>query len=268
MLGQRERKILQRKRITTAIIFCICLAVVWFAGTRNMITKISDPLLEQMHGISASWQNYKNTKQSLVAANMEIERLMTLSNHLIIDKGEYERLKRENVELRQMVKYESPEKFRAEPCGVLAYDIASERKLIMISCGTERGVVRGEAVLAPNGIMVGTISSSEANRSTVQMLKDPMSKVAAEVSGVSDSQGVAMPVGGGALALRYLGENVKVEPSSIIQTSGLLDSVPAGIPIGTIDSTVKEVDTPFQRAIILTPIDAASLTLVNVLINL
>ena len=138
----------------------------------------------------------------------------------------------------------------------------------LLDCGSEKGVVRGNAVLAPNGILIGTIASTESGHTFVQLLKDPLSRVAAEVSGLDDAQGIVMPVGGGAIALRYLGENVKVDPATIIQTSGLLDQVPAGIPIGTVDTTAKESDTPFQRAIIQTPVDPAALSLVNVLIAL
>jgi rod shape-determining protein MreC len=268
MIGQRERKIAARQRLITILVLVLAVLIAVIAPIRDRIVGFLAPILRIEHDVSANLQQKQDAKRSLDDATKEIDRLHALSNSLIFDRTEYERLKRENVELRQMVKYVAPDKFRTIPCGIIAYDVAGDRKLMTIDCGKDLGISHGNAVLTPDGILLGTIQGPNNGHSIVQLLKDPTSKIAAEVSGMNDAQGIVMPVGGGAVALRYLGENVHVEPATIIQTSGLLDQVPAGIPIGTIDTTVKESDTPFQRAIIQTPVDPASLKLVNVVISL
>lgn len=266
--GERERKLLRRHRTASAFIVLACFVIVMIPAVRERLQVFFEPTLRAIHEVSAEWQKRREADRDAVTANAEIERLRTLVDGLMFDRTEYERLKHENVELREMVKYEAPEKFKTIPCGIITFDVAAERKLMTLDCGGDQGVRRGNAVLSPQGIFLGTIDVAPSGSSVVQLIKDPTSKVAAEVSGLLDAQGIVMPVGGGAVALRYLGENVKVEPASIVQTSGLLNQVPAGIPIGTIDTTAKESDTPFQRAIIDTPIDAGTLTLVNVLINI
>jgi len=183
----------------------------------------------------------------------EVARLRKISTDLVIVHAEYEQLKKENEELKLVVKYQAPSGFRKVTVHNLGRPAESLRAIAYIDAGQAEGLIKGAGVISPSGNLIGIIEDIREHSASVRLLFDARTKIAARIAGVDEANGIVMPVEGGALALRFLGENISVPKTSVIITTAIAGVLPAGLTIGTIETTSKEEETPFLRAIISSP---------------
>lgn len=103
---------------------------------------------------------------------------------------------------------------------------------ITIDIGTDDGVDTGLTVVGPSGVIGQVISVSQGS-STVRLLTDPQSGVAAMIQS-SRADGIVRGSLVGLLYLENIDEAVEVQVGDVVLTSGLGGSFMKGLLIGTV----------------------------------
>jgi rod shape-determining protein MreC len=133
---------------------------------------------------------------------------------------------------------------------------------VTIGIGTDQGVQKNDAVVAPagdGGGLVGRVSDVTSSTATVQVLLDPEMGVTAQVQGEQGARGTIVPATGtpGELTLEQVPISVRVrEGDTVITTgfSGRLRSIyPDGIPIGRVTYTSNSDNGAPNKQIQVTP---------------
>ena len=91
--------------------------------------------------------------------------------------------------------------------------------------------------------------------------------VAATVANSDQTTGIVRGERGLSLKMELIPQNEVISGGDVIITSGLETGTPRGLVIGTIDSVIKESRSPFQTAIIRSPVNFGNLDYVLVIIG-
>lgn len=159
-------------------------------------------------------------------------------------------LSTENAELRSQLNYKPKKEFTAIGATVVGHDIDSAAQVLLVDRGTHDGVAVGKAILSGAGIFVGKIIKSDASISWIQLISDAQSTVGARVLNKEQSLGVVEGGYGLSLRMKFIPRNEVVKVGDQVVTSGLEDTIPAGMVIGTVTAVENEAYQPFQEAII------------------
>jgi rod shape-determining protein MreC len=184
--------------------------------------------------------------------------------------GEILRARAENVELRATVRAMQEKldglaeielenarlrgllDFRAQLVGdivtarVIGYDAGGLARTIVIDRGESDGVVKGAAVLVPEGI-VGQVFIASSNAARVLLVSDHNSGVDAIVQR-SRVRGIVQGTPGGGCELKYVKRTDDLQVGDVLVTSGLDGIFPKGLPIGEIASIDRRGQGLFQAA--------------------
>jgi rod shape-determining protein MreC len=133
---------------------------------------------------------------------------------------------------------------------VVAFQPDSYRQFVTINKGSRSGVETGMAVLS-QGVLIGTISSTQASDSRVMLVTDPDYKLTAEDQNTGATGIINGQLGSG-LLLNEIGQTDTVKPGDTVTTSGLGGLVPAGLLIGQIESVDTTANVVFQQAAVET----------------
>ncbi len=165
---------------------------------------------------------------------------LRLKEELIIARLKVEALKeaeRENTRLREALDFS----FRLEYYTILAEVVGRGTprmpSSILVSVGTDRGVIIGLPVIDESGVIGKVVSVSEKN-SLIQLITDPNLKISA-LDARSRVQGIVSSAGGGALRMENVPVTADVRGGDPIVSSGLGGVFPKGLKIGTISRVVK-----------------------------
>lgn len=268
MLTTKQKNSLRKSFVTVFAVFLILVIGTRIPPIRAAFYVIAKPAMIVASDLGRSLGTSLAKRKDTAQAILDRERYRALVEELAAKSADRVRLIAENEELKSLLKYQTERLPNARAASVLAYDAKTSAKLLLIDRGSAKGCKEGDAVLSPSGIFLGTLTQVEQGTSSVRLLRDQHSKVAAMVT-LSDglSEGIVMPVEGGAIALRYLGENIKIPQNALVLTSRLNERVPAELPIGVVVSSIRENDAPFQRALIDTVTRIESLHFVMTLCN-
>lgn len=155
--------------------------------------------------------------------------------------------------------------YTARPARIVAESKPQDLvRTLAISTGTDRGVRPGQAVVTPDGV-IGFVASAASTVSTVRLVTDPASQLAARVSrsgelGVLRGEGTTAsltlldPLGG-----MTAGDSVR----SVATSDGL---VPADLPLGRVDAVSGSAADLTREATVRPVADPSTLDRVAVLV--
>lgn len=167
-------------------------------------------------------------------------------------KARVEVLEEENRILQKMLRLPSvATPFLAVP--VLGYELG-ERTHVIIGKGSNDGITVGEAVVTPEGVLIGEILAVHTATAVVRTIIDPDAKfsgaILAQGSLVS---GVIEGVHGVGLHLTLIPRQDLLQVGDLVVTAGEEVGVPRGIPVGTVAVISETPGIPLKEAI-LTPL--------------
>jgi rod shape-determining protein MreC len=147
---------------------------------------------------------------------------------------------------------------------------------MVIDRGTAAGILKGMPVVAGSGL-VGRVVATSADQSTVLLLTDASASVGIRfdppagpgaAQGPPPAYGVASGQGSGRpLSVTLANPDAAVAVRAVAVTSGLSGSpYPAGIPVGTVTSSVPEAGVKAQEITVTPVVDLSRLGYVDVLI--
>lgn len=168
---------------------------------------------------------------------------------LITESAQYDVLEQENAELREQLNFLDRQQYTFTAAYVISRDLL-DKNLITITAGSEHGVEVGQAVIAGDGIVIGKILRTTAQRSVVELLTSDFSRLLVQISDKPNIEGVIRGDLGARLLMELIPSSANLEPDDIVVTSGLEDRIPAGLLVGTIDSITEEPGDVFKEAIV------------------
>lgn len=121
---------------------------------------------------------------------------------------------------------------------------------IVIDRGSDQGIKAGLVVVSERGYVVGKVITVHQAFSTVLLIPDRQSVLAARIQNPAQSSGVVRGERGLALQMGFIPKNDEVQHGQTVVTTGTEPSIPPDLLIGTIASTNLRTGDLFQQAII------------------
>lgn len=170
----------------------------------------------------------------------------------------------ENDSLNGLLRFSSRTDLELVPALVIGADPDTTARSLIIDRGSERGILRGDAVIAGDGTLVGKIERSTAGRSTVLLPTDPRSSLAVMVSDHPESNGVAQGEKGLVVAMTLIPQHAPIKEGDTIVTTGREKGIPRGLVLGMVESVNSVASDPFMSATVVPELDPIDLIKVAV----
>lgn len=123
---------------------------------------------------------------------------------------------------------------------------------VVINRGSDQRIVNGQMVVSDKGYVIGKIVAVHQSTSTVLLLTDRQSVIAARVQNTPQSPGAVRGERGLALNMGFIPKNDPLLKGQNVVTSGTEQHIPPDILIGTMTSITSRNGDLFQQAV-LTP---------------
>ncbi len=185
---------------------------------------------------------------------------------LTLELAELNELQTEVQELRGLLNFKKRTELKTIVGNVVGERTVTSARTLLVDKGTDDGVVKNYPVVNQDGILVGKVFETKKSSSLVLMLLDRRSRVAATIQNKDGTIGIVEGGYGLSSSMKFIPQNEDVRVGNIIVTSGLEETVPRGLLIGTVESVAKEVREPFQEATIKPLVEFEKLITVAVIL--
>jgi len=175
-------------------------------------------------------------------------------------------LRLENDRLRHLLDYTDKQApTRLLVAHVIAVGVSPHSHTLRIARGFDDGVVKGAAVISPDGI-VGTVAQLTGGYADVQLIVSPLSAVSA-ISQRTRSRSTVKGTGDMARArLEYAPRTDDLQEGDVLVTAGGSGFFPQGLRIGRITNVGKKPVGLFLTAEVIPAVDFARLDEVEVVV--
>ncbi len=157
-------------------------------------------------------------------------------------------------------------KHRLIVSSVLAVNSDPGIRGLTIDKGQADGLRPGLAVVVDDGLVIGKLVEVRQAVSSVLLVTDRQSIMAARVQNTSQSLGVVRGERGLALRMEFIPKNDAVLPGQPVVTAGSESGIPADLVIGTIAEPSIRAGELFQNATVTSPVDFPRLRVVAVVL--
>jgi rod shape-determining protein MreC len=195
--------------------------------------------------------------------NRELQRLV---DHLMIDNVRLREIEAEHEALLGLLEFtQANPSYEYKAAAIIGRDPSNLLGYIFIDMGVNDGVQTDMPVVTERGV-VGHIVTAGPNSSKVLLITDPSSSVNALLQG-SRTTGMVEGRVGGALIMKYIPQEEKIEEGDMVITSGLGGNFPKRLVIGQVVK-VRQLDIEsFQSAEVHPTVDFNHLEIVLVITN-
>lgn len=159
----------------------------------------------------------------------------------------------ENARLEKLLQLKSEQQRSMKAARVIGREGAPWFRTMLVDIGGRAGVCEGDAVLAEGGL-VGQLFDIGTDVSRVMLISDPRFRAAAIVQR-SRAQGIVLGSVQGRCYLAYVTSPQAVQVGDTILTSGVGDTIPKGMLIGTVIRVDKDPSGLYYQAQIKPAID-------------
>ena len=220
---------------------------------RNAVTAVENWFTDK--------KNYYRDTTALQEENAALRRKVAEMEETVrqaeADRAENRRL-RELLDLR-----EQRRDFIFEAAAITEHDITNWTSSLTLNKGTNHGVEVNDCVIDETGALVGVISESGANWSTVLTLVDTDTSLGARVFRTKDlglAQGDFSLMGQKKLRLDYLPADCELLGGDLVETSGLGGFYPSGLVIGAVEEVLVNDSGSASYAVLTPAVDLDALT--------
>ncbi len=227
------------------------------AGFVSAVTGAQETAWTLIGGVRDVWSGYVALR-SVRRQNDELVRQVT---DLRVRLQEERAAARGAVQLREALGLRARLPLSSIAAEVVAGTASPDFRSVTIGKGTDDGVHRDMAVMAPAGV-AGRVVRATGSTAIVQLLVD-RSAAAAVIIERSRTQGIAVGDGSDALRLEYLPATADVERGDLVVTSGIDGVYPAGLIVGQVER-VERVGTAYRDVVVRPAVDLSRLEVVLV----
>lgn len=200
----------------------------------ELVSPVQEGIASSKQNISSLWDNYiqiVDTSKENFILKKQISRLES-------DLTTMEEVRKENLRLKQLLKYSegvAPHRVLAQ---VVGWDSANEFKVIRINKGTKNGIKVMAPVITDQGL-VGYVYRATPNYADVLTILDQNNRVDVLVERTR-THGIVEGVFNFKCALKYVMRNEPVEVGDRLITAGVGGIYPKGVKVGIITDITKE----------------------------
>ena len=178
-------------------------------------------------------QFYEYDNAPLKRKNIKLEQKLNFHN---TDQALFDILKKENNNLRKLLKLSIRKEYTYINAEVVARNALTWKQNFVINAGTKQGVKEGCGVIS-NGFLVGQVVKVTENSAVVHTLLHPNIKISCEVQnlggvGILSGEFITKEFSETYGYIKYLSRELKLPKDTVFVTSGLGNLIPRGIKIG------------------------------------
>ena len=199
--------------------------------------ELSESAFEYVAGLEAAIANESAARRALADQALRVNRV--------------DQLQAENARLRALLELRAGLQVRSQAAEVLYESTDPYSRKVVVDRGLAQGIVAGSPVISEAGV-IGQVTRVYPLSSEVTLLTDKDAAVPvlnARTQARSAAYGSAT---GDALELRFMAGNADVQVGDLLQTSGVDGVYPPGLPVATVVTIDRKVDSGFAK-ILLAP---------------
>lgn len=184
----------------------------------------------------------------------QIQDLESSNHSLSLENQQLKEYKTEVERLRTILNFQQvwKDQFEMEPAKVIARSPNNWYKVLTIDKGTDSGISKDMAVISPDGL-VGRVGSTSKSVSQVWLISDSEMAVGAILQESRETMGIVEGVGqSDTLRMINIPYYSNIKTGERVICSGLSQTYPKGIPIGTVKETKRE-SSGLVLSAVLTP---------------
>ena len=203
------------------------------ATARSVVTGAVSPFQRiassTVGGVRAAWSRYV----ALLGSADESERLRRENAQLHRQLASAAAARHENKRLRALLRVTKTAPGSWTAARVVGRDLAHRYQSLQLDRGSADGISVDDAVISPEGALVGRVIQVSRWTCAVQLLTDALSGVGARLR-ESRASGLLAGADGPSLELRFIQTLDDVTVGEIVETSGEDGIYPPGIPVGEV----------------------------------
>jgi rod shape-determining protein MreC len=263
-----------------SILFVVLLAV----SVGLMAISSSGPAIELQRGVAFAFRPLQSGLDSfargvtgLIATVTEIDTLHRTNEQLARENAQLsaenartKELERQNELLTQLLEVKGSLGFSTVAGSVVGRESAQFRRVITADVGTDRGIKQGDVVVGAGGALVGRVTGTTGNSSTILLINDTASTVIGQL-GANQATGSVVGQLGGVLIMENIDSNERIQIGDTVTTAGIdlgggvRSPFPKGLIIGTIVDVARNANAVTQTAFIQPSVDLDRLEYVLVI---
>lgn len=188
------------------------------------------------------------------------------ANNLIVENARFREVLIENERLRELLQFQEKRQEKIRLARVIAGSNAPDVHTITINAGRLQGILEGDAVVVQNGLVIGKVAETRSETATVELITDARSRFAASIlaNGEPMLSGLVEGGHGAGMIMRLIPLDVKISVGDPVISSGIDAGVPRGLILGRVESLIEEPNEPFRKAVVFSPANLDTLTVVAV----
>ena len=215
---------------------------------------------------TSSISDFLSTIMRISQLSRENEELKKERDRLLAEKTELAEVAKENEILRDQLGFQQKAAFKLIPAEVIAKEPTNIQESIIINLGKNKGISEGMPVISSN-MLVGKISEAGFNSSHVILITNPNSIINAMLQD-SRASGLVKGELGYGLVMESIPQDVKINVSDLVVTSGLGGNFPKGLLLGEVSEIISKQSEIFQSATLRPVLDFSKLELVFVILGI
>lgn len=207
--------------------------------------------MEELYGYLYEYDNLRHENDNLRARVAELEKELRAN----------EQASEENTRLRELLNLAAKHTdFTFESAKVVSWNASNWDSSFTISKGGDSGLEVGDSVITEYGVLVGTVTETGSNWSTVETVVDLDTSIGVlvgteEVSGILEGDYTLMR--SQYMKLSFVAETGRVITGDVVVTSGAGGAYPQGLIVGNVTSVHSEAAGQVEYAVVepLTKLD-------------
>ena len=156
-------------------------------------------------------------------------------------------IEKENQELKSLLRLEESYNYPLQITRVVTKQLNTLNNSLSVNVGSNEGIQRGMPLINSDGL-IGKVILSASNYSQIMPLSHPLFRVSAQIQDSKANGIITWDISSpNYLIMDFVPKTVPIDTGMVIQTSGLGNEFPAGIPIGQVVDFRSQEGTNTQQ---------------------
>lgn len=156
-------------------------------------------------------------------------------------------IEKENQELKSLLRLEESYNYPLQITRVVTKQLNTLNNSLSVNVGSNEGIHRGMPLINSDGL-IGKVILAASNYSQVMPLSHPLFRVSAQIQDSKANGIITWDISSPSyLIMDFVPKTVPIDTGMVIQTSGLGNEFPAGIPIGQVVDFRSQEGTNTQQ---------------------
>ena len=234
--------------VIAVLLILITLNQFFLDEIKNAFYIVTSPIQNILWKKGEEFSGFLQTLVKIGSLKVENEELLRQNQELLSITGEVKDLRKENQTLREVLNLELEKDFELILVEVISKE--TDGDFILISKGSEDGILEGMPVITKEKIVVGTIEKVYKNFSRISLLSNQKSSFDVEIQNEEGDEiyGLAQGEGDLRIRLKFVPQEEKITEGDVVFTTVLAGIFPKGLLVGEIGQVKKSDLSAFQEA--------------------